>query len=261
MSALQTKPLSWFKVNPQVRKTFSEQELRQLGESLKVKQLQPVLAQPDGTLIAGERRYRAAKLVGLASLEVILTDRLLSDSEIRLIQLTENLQRADLTGYEKWIGCSELLSINEGWTQKDLAAHLHLSEAMIVRYISPSRCIQDWQDALREGKVGISDCYAASKMPEADQAGLLALKLSGASRDQIEQAGRKSRKEKAPAVRMSKVKVETPSGATVTIAGDDLSMSEVVELLSEVLKEAKKAAETFDVKTWVKMMADKAKAA
>jgi hypothetical protein len=58
------KPLTWFKVNSQVRKVFSEQEFRQLGESLKARQLQPVLALQDGTLIAGERRYRAAQLVG-----------------------------------------------------------------------------------------------------------------------------------------------------------------------------------------------------
>src|SRR5437660_10582253 len=53
------KPLAWFKINPQVRTSFDEQDLRRLGESLKTKQLQPVLAQPDGTLIAGDRRYRA----------------------------------------------------------------------------------------------------------------------------------------------------------------------------------------------------------
>ena len=63
MAQLTTKPLSWFKTNPQVLKTFDEAELRLLGESLRNKQLQPVLLKPDGTIIAGKRRYRAAKLV------------------------------------------------------------------------------------------------------------------------------------------------------------------------------------------------------
>ena len=54
MPQLANKPLSWFKANPQVRKAFDDAELRALGESLKVRQLQPVLARPDGTLIAGE---------------------------------------------------------------------------------------------------------------------------------------------------------------------------------------------------------------
>ncbi len=52
-----------------------------------------------------------------------------------------------------------------------------------------------------------------------------------------------------------------PQGASVVVSGPELSMSDLVELLSETLKEARKAAEQFDVKTWVRMMADKARAA
>jgi ParB-like chromosome segregation protein Spo0J len=56
MPEITRKPLSWFKVSPQVRETFDEESLRRLAESLKVGQLQPVLARPDGTIIDGERR-------------------------------------------------------------------------------------------------------------------------------------------------------------------------------------------------------------
>ena len=74
MATLASKPLNWFKVALQARRHFEEAELRQLGESLKVKQLQPVLARSDGTLIAGERRLRAAKLAGLTELLVVISD-------------------------------------------------------------------------------------------------------------------------------------------------------------------------------------------
>jgi ParB/RepB/Spo0J family partition protein len=87
-------------------------------------QLQPVGAKPDGTLLWGERRFRAAQLAGLKELSVIITDRPLSDSEIRLIQLTENMLRADLSGHEKWMACTELMAMNPGWQMKDLAGHL-----------------------------------------------------------------------------------------------------------------------------------------
>jgi hypothetical protein len=50
-----------------------------------------------------------------------------------------------------------------------------------------------------------------------------------------------------------------PRGANVVISGSDLGMSDVVELLSETLKEARKAAEQFDVRTFQSMMRDKAK--
>jgi len=262
MATLQVKPLTWLKPDPkQPRKNFNESDLRQLGESLKVRQIQPVLALPDGTIIAGERRYRAAKLVGLPTLEVIITDKALTDTEIRVIQLTENMQRADLTAFEKWQACAELMCMNPTWQMKDAADSLKLDPSSITRLLSPSKCTQAWQDALRDGKVGISDCYAASKLPENEQAGLLALKLSGASRDAIEQEGRKKRNGKATAVRLSRVKIAMPQGATVVISGNELSMPEVVELLSETLKEARKAAEQYDVKTWQAMMKDRAKAA
>lgn len=102
MPKLESKPLSWFKIAPQARRHFDEAELRQLGESLKVKQLQPVLARPDGTLIAGERRFRTASLASLANLDVVITDESLTESQLRIFQLTENLHRADLRDSEKW---------------------------------------------------------------------------------------------------------------------------------------------------------------
>jgi ParB family chromosome partitioning protein len=49
--------------------------------------------------------------------------------------------------------------------------------------------------------------------------------------------------------------------ATVVLSGKELSMAEVVDLLAETLKEARKAADQFDVKTWQSMMKDKAKTA
>ncbi len=203
---LTTKPLAFFKADPnQPRKQFTEADLLSLGASMKAHgQLQPVGAMPDGTLLWGERRLRAAQLIGLKELQVIITDRKLSDSEIRLIQLTENMHRADLTGYEKWLGCAELMSLNPQWQLKELAAHLHLDPSMVTRLLSPSKCVPAWQEALKAGKVGISDCYAASKLEEKEQSELLALKLNGASRDAIEQAGRRNRTKAVPAVRLAR---------------------------------------------------------
>jgi ParB family chromosome partitioning protein len=258
---LNTKPLLWFKTNPQVRKTFDEAELRLLGESLRHKQLQPVLAKPDGTIIAGERRFRAAKLVGLKELMVIVTDEPLTEAEVRAIQLTENVHRADLTGHEKWQACKELLELNQGWQGKDLAEHLHLDPSSVTRLLSPSKCSPAWQDSLRDGKVGISDCYAASKLQESEQGGLLALKLSGGSRDALEQAGRKKRAGSAPAVRASKIKIMLTSGVTVTVAGDDLSLDDAIEAVNEVHKEMRKGRDQgLDAKTLQAVCRDKAKA-
>jgi ParB family transcriptional regulator, chromosome partitioning protein len=262
MAQLTARPLAFFKPDPnQPRKHFDEAALRALGESVKARQNDPVQAKPDGTIIDGERRWRAAMLVGLEELDVIITDAALIDRQINLVRLTSFFHREALSAFEKWSACQQILELNPGWLAKDLAGHLHVDASMITRLLSPSKCIPAWRDALREGKVGISDVYAASKLPESEQAGLLAMKLSGASRDAIEKAGRKTRNGQREVVRLSRVKIAMAQGATVVVSGTALGMTAVVDLLSETLKEARRAADQYDVKTFQSMMKDKAKAA
>ena len=238
-----TKPVGWFKFDPnQPRKDFNEEDDRRLGDSLKTHgQIQPVVARPDGTILCGERRVRAARLVGLTELTVIISDQKLTDSEIRMRQVAENVHRADLTGWEKYVAYYELLTLNPGWQQKDLADYLHLDPASVSRLLSASKCSKDWQDAFRDGKVTISDIYAASKLPIEDQAGLLALKLTGASRDDLERAGRRKRAGATSAARSSKIKVPLVSGAVVTVSGDEISLDDAIEAAGEAVKQMKAA--------------------
>lgn len=255
------KPLSWFKIHRQAWRTFDEEKLRRLGESLKARQLHPVLAQPDGTLIAGERRLRAAQLVGLKELEVKIADRQLSDSEVKLWQLTENMQREDWSGYQKWMVCTEILTMNTNWGGKELAEHLHLDPSTITRLLSPSKCIGPVQDALKESKIGISDCYAISKAPAAEQPELLHMKLAGASRDALESAGRKSRNGVKPAVRVGSVRCILPSGVKIVVSGAAISLDTLIESLGEAAKQARKARDQgLDAKTFQAVMRDMAKA-
>ncbi|HWB14097.1 MAG TPA: ParB/RepB/Spo0J family partition protein [Pirellulales bacterium] len=259
---IQMKPLNWFKVDPnQPRKQFDEAKLRELGESLKVHgPLVPVLAKPDGTLLAGERRLRAAPLGSLTELPTIITDRMLSETEIRLIQLTENMQREDLSAYEQWRACAELMSLNPAWQMKDLAGQLKKDPSSLTRILSPSKCSTAWQEALKEGKAGISDCYAASKLPENAQAELLALKLSGASRDAIEQAGRKKRNGSAPGAKVSRLKVPLASGASVQVSGPGITLDDAIEATQAALKAMKKARDDgLDSKTAQAVFRDKSK--
>jgi ParB/RepB/Spo0J family partition protein len=261
MASLTRKPLAWFKTASQVRRHFDEGELRLLGESLKDRQLQPVLARSDGTIIAGERRYRAASLVGLKELEVVINEEPLTESQVRIFQLTENVHRADLTDGEKWWACEELLRLNHGWTNKDLAQHLKLSESAVTKYLSPSRCTKEVQDALEAGRVGITTCYEISLAATDEQAELLRLKVSGTSRDGLVEHRRKQRKAAAPQVRTKRIVCPLPSGVSITASGQDLSLDDFIEALSEAQKEARKAREQkLDVKTWQSVMRDKSRA-
>ncbi len=259
-ATLTNKPLSWFKVAPQARRHFDETELRQLGESLKVRQLQPVVAREDGSLIAGERRLRAAKLVGLAELQVVLSDEPLTESQLRILQLSENLHRADLRDSEKWRACEELLRLNPGWSNKDLANHLKLGESTITKYLSPSRCTAEVQQALEEGRIGITACYEIGRAAADEQAELLQLKLSGTSRDGLAEHVRKQKSQSLPQVRVKRILCPLPSGVSIAVSGAELSLDDFIEALGEAQKEARKAREqTLDAKTFSAVMKDKSR--
>jgi hypothetical protein len=148
------------------------------------------------------------------------------------------------------------MCVNQEWLLKDLAEHLSLDQSTLTRIMSPSKCIAAWQEALKAGKVGISDCYVASKLPESEQTGLLALKLSGMSRDNLDRHSRKQRAK--PSIKMARVKIALPNKISVVLSGDTLGMNEVVNILSDALKEARKAVDVYDVKTWQAMLRDKA---
>lgn len=241
------------------RKTADENDLDHLGDDLLARGvLVPLLAKPDGTIIDGWRRWLAAQRKGIKELPVIITDK--PEAEIPGIRLATVFHKVDLAGAEKWSACSEILVTHPDWQMKDLAEFLHLDPSMLTRLLSPSRCIPPWQEALKEGKVGISDCYAASKLPESEQAGLLAMKLNGASRDQIEQAGRKSRNAKTATVKVSSIRCPLSSGIAVVVKGSALSLDDAIEALTELLKAMKKASEEgLDGKTFARVCADKAK--
>ncbi len=263
MMVLTTKPVSWFRPDPnQPRRYFDDEELRRLGESLKVSQLQPVLARPDGTLIAGERRLRAARLVGLVELQVLIIDEPLTKPQVRVAQLSENVHRADLQDAEKWKAFAELLALNPGWTNKDLATHLHLSEPTVTKYLSPSRCVPEVQSAMEAGALGITDVYTISRAEPDQQRELLRLKLAGESRDALAARVKRRKAATADAVRVKRIACPLPSGVSVTVAGGELSLDELVEALAEAGRQARKAREDgLDAKTFAAVMRDKAKKA
>jgi ParB family chromosome partitioning protein len=118
-------PLSVLVPQAQPRRRF--ENLETLAESIREKGvLQPLLVRPLGdgryAIVAGERRYRAAKMAGLAEVPVRVLD--LSEKEARLLALVENLQREDLNPYEETLGVLDLLSEELGKTREEVVGLL-----------------------------------------------------------------------------------------------------------------------------------------
>ncbi len=113
----------------QPRKNFDEDALQELSESIKqFGLLQPILVQDRKDhyeIIAGERRWRAAKLAGLKEIPVIIRDY--SEQEIAEISLIENIQREDLN------------PIEEAQAYKRLLEEFHLKQDEVAERVSKSR--------------------------------------------------------------------------------------------------------------------------
>jgi ParB/RepB/Spo0J family partition protein len=264
-TTLTSKPLDFFKPDPgNPRRSASPDELRELRDSLVKKQLVPLLARPEGTIIDGWRRWSAAKLDGKPErLDVIITDEPLTPAQVKEIQLVTSLHRADLKPYEQFLGCRDWLAMNRGATVAELAAKISRDPSMLTRIMSLAKCAPEVQQAAAEGKLGPSQWYAISKVPEAEQLAMLAATAAGVSRDQLESRGRKLRSTQAVSVKINRLKIPLGrQGRSVTIAGNNLSLDDAIEILQETLKLARKAqGESLDGKTWVQVMKQKAKAA
>lgn len=265
--SIERRPIEWFKPDPQELARHDDPEkIRRLGEDMLANgQLQAAAAIEDGRIIFAHGRYLAAKAIGIKTLEVKIYSASLSDTQIKLMRASENLQRKDYSGYQKWLLCVDLMCGNAEWTQSDLARHLHLDGSMITHLLSPSKLTPAWQEALKEGKVTISDCYKASKSDPAAFDALLALKMSGdggkpLSGEALEQAVRKQKASVKEAVRAQKVKCLLPNGVTVVVSGEGVSLDEGIEALGEAIKEMKRARDLgYTAKTFAAAMTDKAK--
>jgi ParB/RepB/Spo0J family partition protein len=272
MQQLLEKPLSYFKLNPQVRKTFNERELRSLGESLLVRQLVPVLARVDGTIDDGERRYRAAELVGKATLLAIVTDEAVSPDDRLEIQLVSALHREGLTPYEEYLGCTEWLSHRPGATLKQLAERLSCDPSSLTRTIALNKCIKPVHDAAEKNLIGKAAWYEISHHPEAQQAELLRLYLSTGdgkqlTSDQLVSVGRRKRggnshTENKPAVIVQRLRCPLPSGLTVQFSGKAVSLQAALDAMKDLTAELKTAmSQGLDARTVVRVLADKSKSA
>ena len=112
-----TLPLQKIEPNPlQPRKTFNPEELDSLADSIRMHGIiQPLTVRrlPSGfyQIIAGERRWRAARLAGLTDVPVVVIEA--DDKKAMELALIENLQRSDLNPIEEALGYQELMPVKE----------------------------------------------------------------------------------------------------------------------------------------------------
>lgn len=145
------------KVEPnkrQPRKIFEEESLRELAVSIQTYgMIQPILVRQKGTgyeIIAGERRWRAARMAGLKDIPVIIKDY--GEQEVAEIALVENLQRENLNPLET-ARAYQTLQQDYHMTQEELARKIGKSRSVISNTIRFLRLPESVQQQLAEGRI------------------------------------------------------------------------------------------------------------
>ena len=140
----------------QPRKDFSPETLRELADSIKEQGIvQPLIVRErDGylELIAGERRWRAAQLLGLAEVPVIL--RQADDRAVLELALIENLQRENLNPIEEAHGYAQLIEQFQ-LKQEDVATKVGKSRAVVANALRILKLPPSIQTSIREGRLSI----------------------------------------------------------------------------------------------------------
>lgn len=157
--------------NPeQPRKNFDRGKLEELGASVKEHGIiQPLVVKPDGkgyTIIAGERRWRAANMVGLKEVPVIVRD--LPAEEVLEIALIENIQRENLNSIEEALAYEGLME-NFNLTQGEIGIRIGKSRAAVTNTLRLLKLPESIQNDVAQGRISSGHARAILIMEDPEK--------------------------------------------------------------------------------------------
>jgi ParB family chromosome partitioning protein len=206
-TSIQEIPVGELDPNPdQPRRTFSEESIGQLADSIREQGvLQPLLVAPSGggryMIIAGERRFRAGRAAGLATLPCIVKD--IDVIRQREIALIENLQREDLNPIEAARGVKALMD-QCGYTQEKIGERLGKSRPAIANMIRLLQLPDEVSEMVKDGLLSAGHARVLIGIPDKETQLRLARKAvdEGLNVRQMEQLAKttagKPKKKAAP---------------------------------------------------------------
>lgn len=157
----------------QPRKDFSTESLQELADSIKEKGIvQPLIVRErDGhlELIAGERRWRAAQLAGLAQVPVIVREA--NDLETLELALIENLQRENLNPVEEALGYRQLIT-QFNLSQEEAAGKVGKSRVAVANALRLLNLPSDIQIWVRDGRLSVGHAKVILGLPSGEEQSL-----------------------------------------------------------------------------------------
>lgn len=158
----------------QPRMEFSPDSIDRLARSIKEQgQLAPIRVRWSAQhnkwiIVCGERRWRAIRMAGIATIDCCFIDGDLPQTKILEQQMIENLLREDLSPIEQAKGFSALMESN-GWNGKQLAEALHVPASTVSRALSLLDLPLDVQEQVDLGKIAARSAYEISKVPDVEK--------------------------------------------------------------------------------------------
>ena len=268
MKEVQDKALSEIKISEidpnmgQPRKSFNEDELLELAESIKIHGvIQPIILTKRGKryeIIAGERRWRASKLAGLTKIPAVIREY--TDKEIMEVSLIENIQRQDLNPIEEALAFKNLIDEYK-MKQDDLAERVSKSRSAITNALRLLKLDDKVKAMLAEGLISTGHARAILAVEDKNKQQILATrifdeKLSVRETEKLVKQileNKESKKEEKSSEKLiykkledslksiigSKVSIKSKENGKGKIEIDDYSIEEldrITELLSTIKK-------------------------
>ncbi len=164
----------------QPRKDFDQEKLQELADSIRQHGVvQPILLRQNGeryVIVAGERRFRAARLAGLDQVPAIVKD--LDETQVMEVALIENLQREDLNPIEEAAAIRFLMQQHD-LTQEEVSKRLSKSRPAIANSLRLLTLPEPVQAYLRNGKLQAGHARALAGLQDPEAQAVLADKIVG----------------------------------------------------------------------------------
>ena len=231
----------------QPRTIFDEESLKELSDSFASKgQLQPIRVrwleyEGKWTIIAGERRWRAAQIAGLATIDCFFHDGGLTPSEILEEQIIENLQRRSLQPLEEARAFQALIKMNV-WKKKEVASALGIHPAKVSRALKLLKLPADIQAKIESGDLPARTAYEISKLSDETQqrAMLSTVSSEGLTNQQARNRVQIKRGKRTPQRIGTKLTFDSYADHSVTVSSATKTTYEAIEMaLQTALEEVR----------------------
>jgi ParB family chromosome partitioning protein len=246
----------------QYRTYIDPEAIATLAKNMReVSQLVPVIVYVTGnkyTLLDGERRWRAAELIGIKELDAVVLAEKPTATALHVLQMSLEVHKV---GHSPMDLSNLLTRIREenNWNVIQTADNLGMKQSQVSKLLSYQRLAPEIKEQLHAGKLDCDKAYTISQ--EADPVKQLELikQAGGLTREQLR---RKAHSNGEPVELKAKVaRFPLSSNVLVTVQGQAITLTGAIDALLEVVKELKHGQRTgLDVVTASAVMRDKAKA-